>query len=150
MVTGRWDDTMDEGSEYKTVAEYLEKDRFAALCGITVLEVRKGYAKVRMEAGEKHLNSWGSVHGGAIFTLADMAFAAAANSHGTLSVGVSCTITYTKAAPKGTLIAVAEEDTRSARLGTYAIQIFTGDGTKVATLQGIAYNKRAPLIVPKE
>ncbi len=141
---------MDECNECAAIAEYLEKDRFAALCGITVLEIRKGYAKVRMDAGENHVNSWGSVHGGALFTLADMAFAAAANSHGTLSVGISCTINYTKAAPKGTLIAEATEDSRSARIGTYIIRITTEEGTPVATLQGIAYNKRDRIIACKE
>ncbi len=122
---------------------YLEKDRFAALCGITILEIRKGYAKVRMNAGDDHINSWGSVHGGALFTLADMAFAAAANSHGGLSVGISCTISYTAAAPRGVLIAEAVEDSRSPRLATYLIHIFTEDGTQVATFQGMSYRKGA-------
>ena len=51
---------------------FEEYDRFAKYCGIELLEMGKGRSKVRMEICEHHLNGVGTVHGGAIFTLADL------------------------------------------------------------------------------
>ena len=63
---------------------YFDADRFATGIGIELLEVKEGYARARMEVSERHLNAAGVMQGGAIFTLADYAFAACSNSHGTL------------------------------------------------------------------
>ena len=64
----------------KTLKEMLSHDRFAAEAGVELLEVREGYAKARMLVTDKHLNGGGVCQGGALFTLADLAFAAVANS----------------------------------------------------------------------
>ena len=44
--------------------------------------VKEGYAEAVMKITENSCNAVGTVQGGAIFTLADMAFAGAANSFG--------------------------------------------------------------------
>ena len=62
--------------------QIFANDRFAARCGIELLAVSPGQARARMSLRPDHLNGLGSVQGGAIFTLADFAFAAASNSHG--------------------------------------------------------------------
>jgi len=49
------------------------------------VQVAPGQAEVRMPLDQRHLNGAGIVHGGAIFSLADVAFAAASNAHGTLA-----------------------------------------------------------------
>ena len=62
-----------------TLKEYLsEKDRFASAAGVELLEIKEGYARARMLVQPKHLNGGGVCQGGAVFTLADLAFAAAA------------------------------------------------------------------------
>ena len=63
-----------------TLKEMLSADRFAAEAGVELLEISPGYAKARMKVTEKHLNAGGVCQGGALFTLADLAFAAVANS----------------------------------------------------------------------
>ena len=64
-----------------TLKEYLsEKDRFASAAGVELLEIKEGYARARMLVQPKHLNGGGVCQGGAIFTLADLAFAAAASA----------------------------------------------------------------------
>ena len=68
------------------IKSFFQRDRFAALAGIELLEVSPGYAKVKMPIDERHLNGVSCVHGGAIFTLADFALAVASNSHGTVAV----------------------------------------------------------------
>ena len=54
-----------------------------------------------MEISDIHLNSIGTVHGGALFTLADFTFALAANSHGIVTVAINANISYLKAVTEG-------------------------------------------------
>lgn len=124
---------------------FRQRDRFAAHCGIELLEVGQGRAKARMMIGDQHMNGADTVHGGAIFTLADLAFAAASNSHGTIAMAINVSISYVKAAVGGTLTAEAEEASCSRRLGSYTIRITDDDGDLVAIFQGMAYRKGDPL-----
>ena len=121
----------------------VDGDAFAKLLGIEVLEVGAGRARMRMAVRPDHLNGLGTVHGGAIFTLADTAFAAACNSHGPVSVAVSASILFMKAVTSGTLTAEASEDALNRRLGAYNIRVTDDNGELVATFQGLAYRKQA-------
>ena len=69
-----------------TPQEFFKNDLFAENAGVVLLEVREGYSKAKLEIKPEHLNAGARTQGGAIFTLADLALAAAANSHGTLAV----------------------------------------------------------------
>ena len=62
-----------------TINDFLQGDKFALFAGVELLETGNGYAKARMEIKPMHLNGGGVCQGGAIFTLADLAFAAATN-----------------------------------------------------------------------
>lgn len=73
-----------------TLKEMLSADRFAAEAGVELLEISPGYAKARMKVTEKHLNAGGVCQGGALFTLADLAFAAVANSRGEADFVAEC------------------------------------------------------------
>ena len=75
-----------------TLKEMLSADRFAAEAGVELLEISPGYAKARMKVTEKHLNAGGVCQGGALFTLADLAFAAVANSRGRLTLSLNANI----------------------------------------------------------
>ena len=68
-----------------TPQEFFKNDLFAENSGVVLLEVREGYSKAKLEIKPEHLNAGARTQGGAIFTLADLALAAAANSHGTLA-----------------------------------------------------------------
>ena len=57
------------------IFEKVSQDPFARFLGIELLELRKGYSHVAMTVHEHMLNFHGIPHGGAIFTLADAAFA---------------------------------------------------------------------------
>lgn len=123
--------------------EFFRRDQFAAHCGIELLEVSTGRAKVRMKVEEHHLNGLRTVHGGAIFTLADFAFAVACNSHGTVSVALNASIAFVKAALPGmTLYAEAKEISVSPKIGTYDIRITSDKGDLIATFHGLAYRKK--------
>ena len=59
---------------------YFEGDRFAMENGITLEEIGEGTSLCAMELSRRHQNAEGGVMGGAIFTLIDLSFAAAANN----------------------------------------------------------------------
>jgi acyl-CoA thioesterase len=92
-----------------------------------------------------HLNSVGIAQGGAIFTLADYAFAAASNSHGTVAVGVNVSITYLKSVTTGVLTAEAREVGLNPKLASYTVNVTDEAGQLIAIFQGLVYRKSQPL-----
>lgn len=118
-----------------------EKDRFARHVGIELVEAADGCAKAEMTVVDHHLNGVGLVNGAAIFSLADYAFAAAANSSDIDAVTVTMNVTFLHAAQQGRLTAEAREIALSRRLGTYQINVWDEAGTQIAALQGTAYRK---------
>jgi acyl-CoA thioesterase len=75
------------------LAAFFEKDSFARENGVHITEVRQGFARTVMTVEPRHLNAVGIVQGGAVFTLADLAFALACNSHGVVAVACQVDIT---------------------------------------------------------
>ena len=61
------------------VRERFQDDRYAVMSGAQIDEVGEGYAKCSLKIESMHLNAVGTVMGGVMFTLADFAFAVAAN-----------------------------------------------------------------------
>ena len=130
----------------KIKAFFVDNDRFAGHNGIRLIEAALGRAVVEMDVQEYHLNGANVVHGGALFTLADFAFAIACNMQGRLSLAVSVTMNFVKAATKGTLRAVCEQVT-DGKLATYRATITDDSGEIVATFQGLAFRKNEKLPV---
>ena len=120
---------------------YLSKDRFAKHAGKVLTEVKPGYAKAQMKIKDFHMNSVNLVQGGAIFTLADYAFAAAANAYGRVALGVNVNISFLKAGISGTLYAECKEISKSYKLANYTVTVTDDDGDKVALFNGIVYLK---------
>jgi acyl-CoA thioesterase len=100
-----------------------------------------GFARTEMTITPHHLNGAGILQGGALFTLADLAFAAASNSHGPLAVGCQTDVTWFKAVSSGRLTAVAEEIVRTRKLSTCVVRVTDEQGELVALFKGIAYIK---------
>ena len=125
-----------------TMEEFLKKDKYAELTGIKLLEVSEGRARAMLEINEKHLNGFGTVHGGAIFTLADFAFGAASNSHGTAAVAINSSISFFKAVSAGILYADAKEISLHYKLASYVIDITNEKNELIASFQGMAYRKQ--------
>lgn len=127
------------------VKEFSENDKFAKQIGIELLEVSKGRAKAKMKIKDIHLNAVNTVHGGAIFSLADFAFAVAANTHGNISVALNVNISFLKAVSEGTLIAEAEEVSINPKIATYIIHVLNENNELISTFQGMAYRKEKVL-----
>jgi acyl-CoA thioesterase len=124
------------------VKRFIDNDRYAKHLGIEMLEYAGGMAKARMSIKDHHLNSAGTVHGGAIFGLADAVFSAASNSHGTLAMAINVSISYFKAVTGGFLVADAEEISINSKLATYLIPVHDDKGNRIALFQGTVYRKK--------
>ena len=126
----------------ETIKDYFLKDEFARRMGIELVDVAPGRARARLTVRPEHHNAVGLAQGGAIFTLADFAFAAASNSHGQMALGIQASISFLKGVPEGTLTAEAREISRSHKLAVYAVEVTDGQGQPVAAFQGTVYRKK--------
>ena len=127
------------------IKNFFKRDNFSNLLGIELLEVKPGYARTMLEITPHHLNGFRAVHGGVIFTLADLACAAASNAEGQLTVLVSASINYIKSGKGGTLFAEAQKICSNAKLSSFEITISDDKGEKIASFQGLAYHKKSTL-----
>jgi len=124
------------------IVKFMNDDQFAEHNGIKLVEVSEGRARAKMDIHSQHLNGAKVVHGGAIFTLADFAFAAASNSHETLALAINANISFVKAATEGTLFAEAREISLNPKLATYTINITNEKNDLIAIFQGMVYRKK--------
>lgn len=127
-----------------TLLENLnENDRFAKSIGAQLTEVREGYAKAELTVDEQHLNGAGVCQGGVMYTLADLSFAAVANCHGILTLGISNTITFLKSGKKDDhLTAECTEVFDHKKMPYCDIKVTNQDGELLAVVTGLAYRMK--------
>lgn len=122
----------------------MEKDRFSQWLGLVVDESKPGYCRLHYRITDQMLNGFGIVHGGVIFSAADSAFAFACNSHGTLTVALDVSISFTRPANSGDLLTVeAREVHLGNRTGLYEIRTTNAAGELIALFKGTAYRTSA-------
>ena len=115
----------------------FERDPASQAAGMTIDESRPGYARVSMRVAGSMTNGHRTAHGGAVFSLADSAFAFACNSRNVVSVAQHCSITYVSPSHEGeVLTAEATETNLTGRFGIYDVTVTGGDGRVVAIFRG--------------
>ncbi len=130
----------------KALKDHFEKEPYARLLGVQLVNLEPGCALVKMNVSEDKNNIFGMTHGAAIFSLIDAAFELAVNSHGTVAVALNVSVNYISAAKAGEMIyAEARETSRSNRISTCEIRVKGEDDRVVATCQCMAYRKRDKL-----
>ncbi len=128
-------------SGLQNAREKISTDKFTKLMGIQLLEVKRGYCKAMMTVTRDMLNFHNLAHGAAIFSLADVAFAAASNSYDYTALGLNMNINYRSPANEGMkLTAEAFEESRGRRTAVYRIVVKHGRKI-VAIAQGMVYIK---------
>jgi len=127
--------------DIEAIKRHFANDGFAATSGMRLVELRPGFARTSLQIEDRHLNSVGIVQGGAVFTLADLAFAMACNSGGKVAVAVNTSLAFLRATRSGTLHAEATEVARSRRISTCTVRVTDSSGELVALFQGTAYIK---------
>jgi len=122
---------------------YFSCDRFATENGMTMDEVDGTHAVTSMTLADRHKNAFGGVMGGAIFTLADFAFAALTNDRDNVTVAQQVSINYLSA-PKGSrLIARAtyKKDGRSSCVVN--VDVVDDTGRDVAQFVGTGFKLKS-------
>lgn len=125
-----------------TPQEFFKKDRFADKAGVELVEIKEGYSKARLVVTEEHLNAGHRTQGGALFTLADLALAAAANSRGILAFSLSSSITFLRGSGPGDILyAEARERYVGRTTGHYQVDITNQRGELIATFESSVFRK---------
>ncbi|WP_266077143.1 hotdog fold thioesterase [Haladaptatus caseinilyticus] len=119
--------------------EKIANDPFCATLGIELTTLESGRARTELSISDDLLNFHGTPHGGVIYSLADVAFAAASNSDGDTALALETNMSYLDAAEVGeTLVAVAEREDETRRTASYRVDV-TADGENIAIFRGRVY-----------
>jgi len=118
----------------------IDQSEFSTFMGMRTVHVSESEVRVEMDL-EGKLNSVGTGHGGAIFSLADQAFAIACNMGDSTQVARSASIKYIKPA-RGKLVAVAHKMKEDEKGSVYRVEVSAGE-ILVAVFEGIGHKIRA-------
>lgn len=122
------------------LSQRIQSDPWAGSLGVRYLDLRRGYCRLSLKLQAHMVNFQGYPHGGVIFSLADLAFGAACNSHGQPAVALNMTISFLAAVPSGSvLVAEARERRQGRRAGFYDVSVATEDGRQVAQVHCVAH-----------
>ena len=121
----------------RAAAAMWADDAASRALGMTLDEVRPGYARLSMQVRADMVNGHAICHGGFVFSLADSAFAFACNSYNRSTVAQACDIVFVAPARLGdTLVAEAVERTRFGRNGVYDVRVRRDAGADVPAAIG--------------
>ena len=121
------------------VREYFKNDKFATNAGMQVESFSDEEVICSVELTDDHKNANGGIMGGAIFTLADLAFAVLVNNIHKPSVAAQVSINYLSGA-KGKMLYAKSSCIKTGRSTTVAsVDVYDELGTKVALFTGTAY-----------
>ena len=122
---------------------YFEGDRFALENGITLDELSTAGAVCSFTIADRHRNAEGGVMGGAIFTLVDLAFAAAANNvhRPTVAQQVSMSFLSGSRGSRLTARATCRKDGRSSCVYNVDVSDDLGCDIAQATVTGFKLNR---------
>jgi len=118
----------------------IQDDPWSRALGVQFLALGRGFCRLVLTVQPHMVNFQGYPHGGVIFSLADMAFGAACNSHGEPAVALNMTISFLSAVPAGSrLVAEAREIKQGRRAGFYQVDVTSEAGTLVAQVHCVAH-----------
>lgn len=120
-------------TEQQLIAYISEHDTYAKYLEIKIIKANKECGMAIMPLlPDKHCNSAGGAHGGAIFSLVDMAFAATCVSDGMIWVNAQSSISYLKQGRSGPLKAEAKAIKRGRTLSVFEVNVFDNEQKLIA------------------
>lgn len=125
----------------QALKDFFLHDEFARQNGIEIVDIAEGYARTQVRIEPRHLNAGGNVQGGVLFTLADLAFAAATNSHGNLTVTSAANITFIRKANAGIITAEAHELANHRHLPFCEVRVTDDEGNLLAVFTASGFRK---------
>ena len=122
----------------KTIAEKLARlinrpGLYAYESGMTVTEIRPGYGEGILKVGPTVMNPHGTVHGGALYTLADTVAGTAACAHGASCVTLDSSMEFLRPATGPTVRCVATPKKEGKNISVMQVVLTNEDGREVAT-----------------
>ncbi len=115
-------------------------DPFSQWLGIRRIDEGPGRSVLQMTVRNEMLNGFGIAHGGISFSLADSALAFASNAHGQKALSIETSISHTVPVKNGdVLTAIAEEKTKTNKIGIYEVTVKNQRDEIVALFKGIVY-----------
>ena len=127
---------------FKTIDEaraYFSGDRFATENGMTLEECDENHAVTSLTLGARHRNALGGVMGGAIFTLADFAFAALTNDRERAAVAQQVGVNFLAAAKGDRLIATARYKKDGRASCVVNVDVVDDTGREIAQFVGTGF-----------
>ena len=119
--------------DYLDMMKTANKNPFAEMMDLKITEVALGYSKVEIDVQKKHLNPIETVHGGCLYTMADVAAGSAAASHGRIAPTLDSSFHFLNAGKNTThLTAEAHEIKYGKRAMVYDVKITDQDGLLLA------------------
>ncbi len=123
-----------------TVADAFARDPYAAAQGFVLGDITHDTVSVSMTVRDDHLNFLSTLHGGALFSLADCAFSLASNAAGRTAVAIDTHLALTAPTRLGdTLTATAVEVSLGKQLATYRVDVRRSDGRTVGLFTGTVF-----------
>lgn len=124
-----------------TIAGKIAGDPYAGFLGISVDTIEEGFASCSVTIREDLCNFLGMVHGGLVFSLADVAFSAASNRDHYPSYALDVSGSFLKTARVGDIVrAEARLVHTTRRTGLYRMDVYKG-AELVATFNGTVFRK---------
>jgi len=118
--------------DYERFIEYFNhNDFFSVNNGMKILKMDEGYAEAELDYNAGHKNFMGTLHGGALATLADITAGISIISFGKMCVTLNANINYVKPAKQGKIKAVAKAVNHSRQIGSTEVRIYDEDNTLV-------------------
>ncbi|MBP5492380.1 MAG: PaaI family thioesterase [Clostridiales bacterium] len=139
------DENVTEVRDLEWARRTFANDRFATeAAGVIIEEAGDQVCRCSMKITPVHKNAAGGVMGGAIFTLADLTFAVAANFGGRMTVSISSNISFIGACKGDTLYSTARCIKAGRSTCFYEIDVVDDLGTKIAivTITGFVKDQK--------
>jgi acyl-CoA thioesterase len=141
------EDSPAQGLAQRTAEFLFARDQMSRHLGMRIVRIGVGRATLSMLVRSDMLNGQGSCHGGALFSLADTAFAFACNTNNAVTVAAGATIDFLIPAKQDDeLIAVATELWRSRRSGVYDVTVMNQRQERVALFRGRSHQLDGKLL----
>ena len=120
--------------DYEKIIKYRnDNNAFAKLIGLKITKLSEGYAETELEVTPELKNPINSVHGGVLFTVADVTGGGAAASHGRQATTIDGSFHYLRPGLNTTkLIGKAREMKAGKNILVYDISVEDQDGIVLA------------------
>ena len=129
------------GEQFPHLREMVSSDQYAAHLGAELISPDPANLRVALQIEPRHTNFMGLVHGGAVYSLADIALSLISNSE-VVAVALDTHLVQAASARAGDrLVATARPATRSRSVATYRVTVERGDGRTVGLFTGTVFHK---------